>query len=89
MLTDFACSNLAHTLPPRLKLVGIGWDLYDNGLLTLLRMTPLLRRLDLEDSPSITSAVHFSLTLANDRGMENNRSAMCWSGTSWSRTHPG
>lgn len=68
LLTDIACSNLAHALPRLefLELAGIGGELHDDGLLRLLRTTPLLRRLDLEDTPSITDAVLFALTPADD-----------------------
>ena len=68
LLTDIACSNLAHALPRLefLELAGVGWELYDDGLLKLLSTTPLLRRLDLEDSPSITDAVLLALTPAGD-----------------------
>lgn len=71
LLTDIACSNLAHALPRLefLELAGIGGELHDDGLLRLLRTTPLLRRLDLEDAPSITDAVLFALTpVDDDRG---------------------
>ncbi|KAL4070496.1 hypothetical protein J3A83DRAFT_4095043 [Scleroderma citrinum] len=68
LLTDIACSNLAHALPRLefLELAGIGGELNDDGLLKLLKTTPLLRRLDLEDAPSITDAVLMALTPVDD-----------------------
>lgn len=64
LLTDVACSNLAHALPRLefLELAGIGGELHDDGLVRLLRTTPYLRRLDLEDASSITDNVLSALT---------------------------
>ncbi|KAI6048048.1 RNI-like protein [Pisolithus marmoratus] len=64
LLTDIACSNLAYALPRLefLELAGIGGELHDDGLVKLLKTTPLLRRLDLEDASSITDAVLTALT---------------------------
>ncbi|KAJ7147965.1 hypothetical protein C8R46DRAFT_537532 [Mycena filopes] len=66
LLTDAACSNLAHAVPnlEYLELAGIGSSLEDDGLIRLLNTTPLLKRLDLEDASSITDAVIATLTPA-------------------------
>ncbi|KAJ7757478.1 hypothetical protein B0H16DRAFT_1536787 [Mycena metata] len=64
LLTDAACSHLAHSVPDLqyLELAGIGSSLEDDGLIRLLNTTPLLKRLDLEDASSITDAVIATLT---------------------------
>ncbi|KAJ7492144.1 hypothetical protein FB451DRAFT_1021797 [Mycena latifolia] len=64
LLTDAACSNLAHSVPQLqyLELAGIGSSLEDEGLIRLLDTTPLIKRLDLEDASSITDAVITTLT---------------------------
>ncbi|KAJ6544050.1 hypothetical protein B0H19DRAFT_956999 [Mycena capillaripes] len=64
LLTDAACSHLAHSVPELqyLELAGIGSSLEDEGLIRLLNTTPLLKRLDLEDASSITDAVIATLT---------------------------
>ena len=64
LLTDIACSNLAHTLPNLefLELAGIGAELKDDGLVRLLRTTPLIRKLDLEDATDITNDVLAAIT---------------------------
>ncbi|KAJ7044974.1 hypothetical protein C8F04DRAFT_1026228 [Mycena alexandri] len=64
LLTDAACSHLAHSVPDLqyLELAGIGNSLEDDGLIRLLNTTPLLKRLDLEDASSITDAVIATLT---------------------------
>ncbi|KAJ7146258.1 hypothetical protein C8R44DRAFT_599494 [Mycena epipterygia] len=64
LLTDTACSNLAHSVPDLeyLELAGIGTSLEDDGLIRLLNTTPLLKRLDLEDASSISDAVIAALT---------------------------
>lgn len=64
LLTDIACSNLAHTMPrlEYLELAGIGTELKDDGLIRLLRTTPLIRRLDLEDASDITDALIATIT---------------------------
>ncbi|KAJ6519425.1 hypothetical protein C8R45DRAFT_885911 [Mycena sanguinolenta] len=66
LLTDVACSHLAHSVPALeyLELAGIGSSLEDDGLIRLLDTTPQLRRLDLEDASSITDAVIATLTPA-------------------------
>ncbi|KAF8204417.1 hypothetical protein K438DRAFT_1580350 [Mycena galopus ATCC 62051] len=66
LLTDAACSHLAHSVPALeyLELAGIGSSLEDEGLIRLLNTTPLLKRLDLEDASSITDAVIATLTPA-------------------------
>lgn len=68
LLTDIACSNLAYALPHLefLELGGIGGELHDDGLVKLLKTTPLIRRLDLEDASSITDAVLTVLTPINE-----------------------
>ncbi|KAG1813182.1 uncharacterized protein BJ212DRAFT_1301107 [Suillus subaureus] len=64
LLTDIACSNLAHAVPrlELLELAGIGTSMKDEGLVRLLETTPLLRKLDLEDDPDITDTVLSALT---------------------------
>ncbi|KAG9313973.1 hypothetical protein JVU11DRAFT_4748 [Chiua virens] len=64
MLTDTACSNLAHCVPRLefLELAGIGETLKDDGLVHLLNTTPFIRKLDLEDASDITDAVLEVLT---------------------------
>lgn len=64
MLTDTACSNLAHSVPHLefLELAGIGETLKDDGLVHLLGTTPFIRKLDLEDASDITDAVLEVLT---------------------------
>lgn len=59
LLTDLACTHLAHCVPQLefLELAGIGPELKDEGLVRLLATTPLLRRLDLEDASDITDVV--------------------------------
>ncbi|KAJ7216784.1 hypothetical protein B0H12DRAFT_1329471 [Mycena haematopus] len=66
LLTDVACSHLAHSVPALeyLELAGIGSSLEDDGLIRLLNTTPRLKRLDLEDASSITDAVIATLTPA-------------------------
>jgi F-box and leucine-rich repeat protein 2/20 len=62
-LTDTACSNLAHAVPKLefFEIAGIGSELRDDGLIHFLRTTPLIRRIDLEDAPSITDSLIRSL----------------------------
>lgn len=64
LLSDIACSNLAHAVPRLecLELAGIGSDLKDDGLVRLLNTTPLIRRLDLEEACDITDNVLEALT---------------------------
>jgi F-box and leucine-rich repeat protein 2/20 len=64
LLTDIACSNLAHAVPrlELLELAGIGTEMKDEGIVRLLGTTPLLRKLDLEDDMDITDAVMRALT---------------------------
>ncbi|OCH95676.1 RNI-like protein [Obba rivulosa] len=64
MLTDHACSHLAHTVPrlELLELAGIGEELRDDGLVRLLKTTPFIRKLDLEDASEITDNVLDVLT---------------------------
>lgn len=64
MLTDHACSHLAHAVPKLeiLEMAGIGTGLRDDGLVRLLETTPLIRRLDLEDACQITDDVLVTLT---------------------------
>ncbi|RDB29370.1 F-box/LRR-repeat protein 2 [Hypsizygus marmoreus] len=64
LLTDEACSNLAHSVPHLefLEMAGIGADLKDEGLVRLLNTTPYIRRLDLEDALEITDSVLATLT---------------------------
>lgn len=64
LLTDIACSNLAYTMPrlEYLELAGIGAELKDDGLIHLLKTTPLIRRLDLEDASDITDTLITAIT---------------------------
>ncbi|TFK86573.1 RNI-like protein [Polyporus arcularius HHB13444] len=64
LLTDHACSHLAHAVPKLelLELAGIGADLQEDGLVRLLETTPYIRRVDLEDAPEISDAVLAALT---------------------------
>ena len=64
LLSDIGCSHLAHALPrlELLELAGIGVELKDDGLIRLLRTTPCIRRLDLEEACDITDAVLEALT---------------------------
>ncbi|KAH7915697.1 hypothetical protein BJ138DRAFT_997361 [Hygrophoropsis aurantiaca] len=64
LLTDIACSNLAHVMPRLefLELAGIGTELKDEGIIRLLETTPYLKRLDLEDASDISDAVLTALT---------------------------
>ncbi|EPQ60313.1 RNI-like protein [Gloeophyllum trabeum ATCC 11539] len=67
LLTDIACSNLAHCVP-RLELfemAGIGGHLNDEGLIRMLNTTPHIRKIDLEDAMDISDAVLRSLTPVN------------------------
>ncbi|KAJ3572216.1 hypothetical protein NP233_g3233 [Leucocoprinus birnbaumii] len=69
LLTDVACSNLAHTVPHLefLEMAGIGTDLRDDGLIRLLETTPKIRRLDLEDASDITDSVLSSITPVDEQ----------------------
>ncbi|KAF8203999.1 RNI-like protein [Pholiota molesta] len=64
MLTDTACANLAYSVPKLefLELAGLGADLKDDGLISLLRTTPNIRRLDLEDASGISDFLLEALT---------------------------
>ncbi|KAI0095229.1 hypothetical protein BDY19DRAFT_1044799 [Irpex rosettiformis] len=64
LLTDHACSHLAHAVPKLefLELAGIGPDMRDTGLVHLLNTTPLIRRLDLEDATEVSDEVLEALT---------------------------
>ncbi|KAI0828906.1 RNI-like protein [Trametes gibbosa] len=64
LLTDHACTHLAHAVPQLefLELAGIGEDLRDTGLIRLLETTPFIKRLDLEDASEISDAVLAVLT---------------------------
>jgi F-box and leucine-rich repeat protein 2/20 len=64
LLTDIACSHLAHAVPRLefLELAGIGEELGDDGLVRLLKTTPMIRRLDLEDASLISDAVLNAIT---------------------------
>lgn len=63
-LTDVACSSLAHAVPrlELLELAGIGAALEDKGIVQLLKTTPYLRKLDLEDAARITDDILVALT---------------------------
>lgn len=64
LISDIACSNLAHALPKLelLELAGMGAELKDDGLVRLLKTTPHLRRLDLDEASDITDATIAALT---------------------------
>jgi len=64
LLTDNACSILAHAVPrlELLELASIGAELKDDGLVRLLNTTPLIRKLDLEEASEITDTVIATLT---------------------------
>ncbi|KAL1748927.1 hypothetical protein HDZ31DRAFT_28542 [Schizophyllum fasciatum] len=64
LLTDVACSNLAYSVPDLefLELAGLGSSLESDGLARLLRTTPSVRRLDLEDASEITDDVLEAIT---------------------------
>ncbi|KAF9469739.1 hypothetical protein BDZ94DRAFT_1151843 [Collybia nuda] len=64
LLTDDACSNLAHSVPQLeyLELAGIGAALKDDGLIRLLNTTRLIRRLDLEDASAISDSLIATIT---------------------------
>ncbi|CCM03646.1 uncharacterized protein FIBRA_05790 [Fibroporia radiculosa] len=66
MLTDHACSHLAHAVPELefLEMAGIGVELRDDGLVRLLNTTPFIRRLDLEDASEITDDVLLAISPA-------------------------
>ena len=68
LLTDMACSNLAHAVPHLefFEMAGIGEDLKGGGLVQLLETTPKIRRLDLEDASDITDSVLSAITPIND-----------------------
>lgn len=64
LLTDIACSHLAHAAPQLelLELGGIGGELKDDGVVRLLDTLPNLRKLDLEDASDITDDVLHAIT---------------------------
>ncbi|KAI9444914.1 hypothetical protein H4582DRAFT_1806705 [Lactarius indigo] len=64
LLTDIACSHLAHAVPQLelLELGGIGGELKDDGVVRLLNTLPNLRKLDLEDASDITDNVLHAIT---------------------------
>ena len=64
LLTDIACSHLAHAVPQLelLELGGIGGELKDDGVVRLLETLPNLRKLDLEDASDITDDVLHAIT---------------------------
>lgn len=66
LLTDHACSHLAHAVPKLelLELASIGPELRTDGLVRLLNTTPYIRRLDLEDATEVTDTVLQALTPA-------------------------
>ncbi|KAF9513896.1 hypothetical protein BS47DRAFT_1295613 [Hydnum rufescens UP504] len=90
-LTDRCCSNLAHTVPQLefLELAGIGAGLEDAGLVRLLKTTPFIRKIDLEDATHITddvlAAITPSLTTRPTPSIAINASPLPPSSTSQSR----
>ncbi|THH10965.1 hypothetical protein EW145_g956 [Phellinidium pouzarii] len=84
LLSDVACSYLAHALPKLefLELAGIGSDLRDEGLVHLLSTTPLIRRLDLDEACDITDATITALTPQILEGQGTNTTARePWTGS--------
>lgn len=75
LLTDHACSHLAHAVPRLefLELAGIGEDLQDDGLVRLFNSTPFIRRVDLEDACEITDSVLAALTPRPDENANPTR----------------
>lgn len=73
LLTDNACSMLAHTMPclEFLEMASIGTELRDDGLVRLLNTTPLIRKLDLEDASEITDTVITAITPGSDVDTRN------------------
>lgn len=63
-LTDRTCTHLSHAVPELeiLELAGIGAAIEDAGLIRLLKTTPLIRKLDLEDASRITDDVLLAIT---------------------------
>ncbi|KAK7686684.1 hypothetical protein QCA50_010284 [Cerrena zonata] len=64
LLTDHACSHLAHAVPKLefLELASIGPELGDDGLVRLLKTTPGIRKLDLEDDTEISDDLLVAIT---------------------------
>ncbi|TDL28152.1 RNI-like protein [Rickenella mellea] len=64
LLSDDSCSSLAYAVPKLeyLEMACIGAELKDDGLVRLLKTTPLIRRLDLEEASELTDAVLEALT---------------------------
>ncbi|CAL1694406.1 unnamed protein product [Somion occarium] len=64
LLTDHACSHLAHAVPKLefLELASIGPELRDDGLIRLLNTTPFIRRIDLEDATEISDDLLLAVT---------------------------
>ncbi|KAI0073961.1 RNI-like protein [Panus rudis PR-1116 ss-1] len=64
LLTDHACSHLAHAVPKLefLELASIGPEMRDGGLVRLLKTTPHIRRLDLEDATEVSDDLLVALT---------------------------
>lgn len=63
-LTDATCGYLAYSVPllEFFEIAGMASEMKDGGLVRLFRTTPLIRRIDLEDSIDITDAVLGVLT---------------------------
>lgn len=64
-LTDAACHYLAHSVPKLelLELAGIGEELVGEGLVALLKTTPMIKKLDVEDASEIRDEVLEALTV--------------------------
>ena len=64
LLTDHACSHLAHAVPKLefLELANIGPELGDEGLVRLVKTTPGIRKLDLEDATEISDDLLVAIT---------------------------
>jgi F-box/leucine-rich repeat protein 2/20 len=64
LLTDTACAHLAYAVPDLefFEMAGIGSAVRSEGLVAMLKTTPKIRRLDLEDACEITDDILEVLT---------------------------
>lgn len=77
LLTDHACSHLAHAVPKLelLELAAIGPELREDGLVRLLSTTRYIRKLDLEDATEVNDAVLQTLTPSTPQPSPPSRGA--------------
>jgi F-box and leucine-rich repeat protein 2/20 len=63
-ISDGTCSVLAYSVPQLefLEMAGVGGEVHDDGLIKLLKNTPLIRKIDLEDATEITDTILDCLT---------------------------